>query len=235
MAVDDKNMPQITKAAYIAVREAFRKSLPTRVSPTWIMANIAGYKAQGSARTLARYLGALGLIDSEGSPTEVAKKWRIDESYAEACESILRSGFPADVVDAVPNDGSTEVLVNLFMTRGLGEGSAKNLASIYRFIASKLPPEARGSKSNPSSNAGARSKPIPRTSIATSVAYIRSSVPADSVDQPALLHETGVTVLRYFLDRGRLAEIRIPKDLDDREKRKLFAHLKIDLLDEVIQ
>jgi hypothetical protein len=122
------NMPQITKAAYIAVREAFRKALPIEVTPTWVMANITGYQAQNSAKTLTRYLSVLGLTDGDGTTTDVAKKWRIDESYGEACEAILRSGFPADIVDAVPSDGSSEILVNLFMARGLGEGSARNLA-----------------------------------------------------------------------------------------------------------
>lgn len=42
-----------------------------------------------------------------------------------------------------------------------------------------------------------------------------------------------LTVLRYFLERGHMAELRLPADLEEREKRRLFAHLKIDLLDEV--
>lgn len=201
------NMPQITKAAYSAVREAFRKTLPVKVTPTWVMTNVTGYKAQTSARTLTRYLCALGLTDADGVPTEIAKKWRIDESYGEACEAILRSGFPADVVDAVPTESSAEVLVNVFMTRGLGEGSAKNLASIYRLIASKAPPEARAKKPSPSGNGVARPKTHSKQNNPNDISDSDTALPIESVAPPVQSHETGVAVLRYFLDRGRMAEI----------------------------
>ena len=39
-------------------------------------------------------------------------------------------------------------------------------------------------------------------------------------------------ILTYFLDRGRIAEIRLPDDIDEAEKRKVFAHLRVDLLGE---
>jgi len=40
-----------------------------------------------------------------------------------------------------------------------------------------------------------------------------------------------MTVLRYFLENGRLAELSIPRDISTRERRKLFCHLEIDLRD----
>jgi hypothetical protein len=178
----------------------------------------------------------LSLIDSDGVPTEVAKKWRIDETYEEACEAMLRSGFPADITQAVPNGAESEVIVNLFMTRGLGEGSAKNLARIYRLIASRVPPETK--KARAGSQEGNGGKPRQKGNTETpkdpSEREGSATAPSDSPrDSPPT--ESGIAVLRYFLDRGRLAEIRIPRDMEDREKRKLFAHLKIDLLDEVTE
>lgn len=35
--------------------------------------------------------------------------------------------------------------------------------------------------------------------------------------------------LHYFLPRGRIAELRVPRDLDHVEARRLLAHLKVDL------
>ncbi len=196
------------------------------------MANIPGYTAKGSAISLLRSLALLGLVDAEGIPTELAKKWRIDESYAEACDSMLRTAFPIDIVEAVPSDASGDVLVNLFMARGLGEGSAKNLARTYQMIAAKVPPDGRKPQAG-SDPAPQRTTNASRKTKGAAGPHSRpdkSQTDAAPVVEPV---EGGMTVLRYFLDRGRLAEIRVPRDLDEKEKKRLFAHLRIDLLDEV--
>lgn len=39
-------------------------------------------------------------------------------------------------------------------------------------------------------------------------------------------------VLRYFLPKGRMAELRVPSNLDQAEARRLLAHLRVDLLRE---
>lgn len=223
--------PQMTEAAYIKVRDAFRRSLPGKVTATWLMANVEGYKKEASVRSLLSYLRQFGLITEDGTPTDVARQWRTDESYGAACEIMLRNAFPADVVDAV--SGSTppsDVLENLFMNHGLGLGSAKNLARIFRLIASKEAPVAKTRSSNGGGAArktGGATKSKPRKSTES------DDIEAKASEFPTTGPAATVTVLRYFLDRGRLAELRVPPDLDEREKRRLFAHLKIDLLDEV--
>lgn len=217
----------MTEAAYIAVREALRKSLPGRVTTTWVMANVGGYKAEGSAKALVRYMSSFGLLDADGTPTALAKKWRMDESYGEACEQLLRNAFPADVVEAMPPDGDAEVLVNLFMARGFGEGSSKNLARIYRLISSKALPGPRKAKVVGNES---RKPPQPKSRVPLSETHESKPEPSE-MTTPA---ETGYTVLRYFLDQGRMAEVRVPRDMDEKERKRLFAHLRIDLLDEVM-
>lgn len=118
------------------------------------------------------------------------------------------------------------------MNHGFGLGSAKNLSRIFSLIASKEIPDIRyrsttGGAATPR-NEGAGSRRSRATADARAVPGALSGG-APSVPTP----EPTVTVLRYFLDQGRLAELRIPPDMDDREKLRLFAHLRIDLLDEV--
>ena len=222
----NKSLPQMTEAAYSKVREAFRRSVPGKVTVAWVMANVDGYRIEASARSLIANLRLFGLVDDTGSPTDVAMDWRIDEKYAASCEILLRNAFPSDIVDAVsgvmpPQD----VLERLFMNHGVGLGSAKNLTRIFRLVASKELPLKNATKAAPGKpSSGAK-------------AHGRRRVRADRVAElehaPLPPSDTGVTVLRYFLERGRLAELRVPADLEAKEKRRIFAHLRIDLLDEV--
>src|ERR1022692_2739927 len=132
-------LPQLTEAAYAKVRDAFRKSMPSKVTPTWVMTNIAGYNAEASAKSLIANLRLFGLVTEEGAPTELAGQWRLDETYGPSCDAILRNAFPVDLVGAVGDSTtpSADVLVNLFMNLKMGLGSAKNLTRIFRLIASK--------------------------------------------------------------------------------------------------
>ncbi len=233
MPMAKTRMPQMTEAAYIKVRDAFRRTLPARVTSTWVKANIDGYHAEASARSLISNLGLMSLIDKEGAPTDIAQQWRVDEGYAAACDVILRSAFPSDLVDAVSGSvPDTEVLVNLFMNYGVGVGSAKNLARIFRLVASKSLPSGE-SKDRSKREQGPR-RPEATNREASGAAH---HLPPESDTRPQSAAESGpgLTVLRYFLERGRLAELRVPADMDAKERKKLFAHLKIDLLDEVAE
>lgn len=231
MFMTTQSLPQMTEAAYVKVRDAFRRSLPGKVTTTWVTANIDGYRTEASARSLLSNLRQFGLITDDGTPTDVARQWRADESYAAACEVMLRTAFPADLVDAVSGGiPPADVMQNLFLSRGVGLGSAKNVTRIFRLIASKDIPTGR---TRPTSNDGAVKKGAgtrkSRSSAGREAEVHRRETSHTTPPGP----EAAVTVLRYFLDRGRLAELRVPPDLDDREKRRLFAHLKIDLLDQV--
>lgn len=223
-----ERFPQMTESAYTKVREAFRRALPGKVTQTWVMTNVEGYKAEPSARSLMAYLRQFGLIDENGAPTDVANQWRLDETYAASCEVLLLNAYPADMVEAVSGAvPSSEVLIRLFMNHGFGLGSAKNLSRIFRLIASKEVPTRTATPQNGSASKTAK---VPRKTRDASVSDGGSKPQADS---PPPSPESAMAVLRYFLERGRMAELRLPADLEEREKRRLFAHLKIDLLDEV--
>lgn len=231
MPMQKQRFPQMTEAAYAKVRDAFRRSLPGKVTTTWLMANVEGYTIEASARSLLSFLRQFGLIAEDGTTTDVARQWRTDESYGTACEIMLRNAFPADMVDAIAGGvPPSDVLHSLFMNHGVGLGSAKNLTRIFRLIASKEIPSAKTRQSNSGGvqhKAGSRRRDQPKAPRDPEGLNVAAQLGTPATPEPT------ITVLRYFLDRGRLAELRVPPDFDEREKRRLFAHLKIDLLDEV--
>jgi hypothetical protein len=207
----------MTESAYTKVREAFRRALPNKVTATWIMTNVDGYRTEPSARSLMAYLRQFGLIDENGAPTDVAKQWRLDETYSASCEVLLRNAYPADMVEAVSGSvPSSDVLVRLFMNHGFGLGSAKNLSRIFRLIASKEVPMRVAA---PPNGGTSKASKAPKRTRDGGASEGNSTLLADA---PQIPSEPAMAVLRYFLERGR-------------EKKRLFAHLKIDLLDEVSQ
>jgi hypothetical protein len=104
------------------------------------------------------------LIDDEGKPRDVAKKWRMDETYREASDELLHAAYPAELIDtAPPMDGDREKAVRWFMTVGdLGEGAARNKAATYFMIGASEPPdELPKARANAATERPKRAAPAP--------------------------------------------------------------------------
>lgn len=76
---------------------------------------------------------AMGLIDAEGSPTDLAHTWRSDDQYAESCRTIRESVYPQDLLDSVPPDSpDIDRAKNWFMSVArMGDGAAGRQARTY--------------------------------------------------------------------------------------------------------
>ncbi len=134
------NFPQIPSTLWWGIREQFKKTVPAKVTDSYLVAqlNVQATAAQQYLRELKR----VGLLDNDGKPTEAAKKWRFDDTYREAADSILRTAYPGELIEiAPPTDHDRAKAVRWFMQAGdLGEGAAKNKASTYFMIGSNDPP-----------------------------------------------------------------------------------------------
>src|SRR5690606_20829620 len=95
-----------------------------------------------AAKSYLAELKRVGLLDDEGKPTEVAKNWRLDDTYRQASDQILRTAYPAELIDiAPPTETDRSKAVRWFMGAGdLGEGAARNKAATYFMIGSLEPP-----------------------------------------------------------------------------------------------
>jgi len=223
----DATIPHMTEAAYSRVRDALRNSLPPKVDRTWVMAKIAGYAKESSARSLVGQMVKLGLIDRSGSLTEAARLWRLEDSYEAGCEMLMRQAYPADIVNAFSGTSpSREPVIQVFMSRGLGENTARNASVLFLLLANR---KRTSSKPAGSSNGGPRRAVSAQSGAGPEEAG--RSLP-DPPSEPSTEAPPQTIVLRYLLERSRLAELRVPGDLTDRERRCLFRHLEIDLLDE---
>jgi hypothetical protein len=133
--------PQIPATVWWGLREKFKKSIPNAVTETFLAVELNVQPT--AAKAYLTELKRLGLIDEDGKPRDVAKKWRMDETYREASDELLRGAYPAELIDtAPPSEGEREKAVRWFMTTGdLGDGAARNKAATYFMIGGSEPPD----------------------------------------------------------------------------------------------
>ncbi len=86
----------------------------------------------------------LGLIDEDGALTTRGNKWRVDASFAEACQEILDDLYPAELEALVESDGRPDVgkIKTWFDHKGFGDSNARQMAATYAMVASKELPDA---------------------------------------------------------------------------------------------
>jgi hypothetical protein len=117
------------------LRKKFLQSPPKQVSTDYLQ-SVLGVDV-GAARNLVPPLRALGLIDTEGKPTDLANDWRSDEQYSGVCAKIFEKVYPQDLRDAFPPPGPPRAGVERWFMRntGTGQAAARKMAALYSLLA----------------------------------------------------------------------------------------------------
>lgn len=98
--------PKIPMKAWRTLRAKAASAPSTKFTASTVAA-LMGMASPGSARdNIVTPLRRVGLIDDDGGLTPRGNKWRVDASYAEACDEILSEVYPDDL--AALSDGSGE-------------------------------------------------------------------------------------------------------------------------------
>jgi hypothetical protein len=116
---------------------------------------------EGSAR--ANVLSGLKLVkivDDDGKPTELARRWRDDAQYQTVCREILDACYPRELLDAVPDPAADRKQAERWFANhtGGGEGSASKLAKFYTLLTEANFTKATADKPE-KATAGARTTP----------------------------------------------------------------------------
>jgi hypothetical protein len=132
--------PQIPSNVWWGLR-ALLKRRPTIKVDEMLLASDLGVQLV-AARQYLKELKRARLLDEEGKPTDVANKWRNDETYLEAVEAIVSEVYPESLrLSAQPGEATRAKVVNWFTLQGLGTGAAGNKAATYLLISSLEPLE----------------------------------------------------------------------------------------------
>lgn len=131
----DNIFPQIPSTVWKGVWSIFYKSPSRKLDENVLSAELNVQKT--AARQYINELTRLKIIESSGSPTELASRWRQDGDDPQVIMDILKGAYPQTLLDLAPPDNlDRDKIVRWFLGQNLGEGAAKNKAATYIRIAS---------------------------------------------------------------------------------------------------
>jgi len=130
-----QSSPYIPKHAWSELRRKFVQSVPGRVTPDYLQASLR--ISERTAQAIIAPLKAVGLIDGDGRPTELANDWRSEDHHAEACRCMLERAYPEDLREIFPGpEVDRGALIGWFMRNArLGEKMAEKNAIFYMLLA----------------------------------------------------------------------------------------------------
>jgi hypothetical protein len=109
--------------------------------------------AESATNNIIRPMRTVGLFNEDGTLTARGNRWRIDASYATACDEIMKDIYPQELTAFTDGDGAPDQarVTEWFEHEGFGKSNARQMGATYALIASKkIPaaPELSGKKSN---------------------------------------------------------------------------------------
>lgn len=183
MAKDERSYPMLSKANWWKLRDQFRRTLPAAVTPTYLVSLLSLKDDRSAINNVMVPMRALGLIDEEGVPTDLANDWRMDDTYEQACEEMLDRVYPVELRDLLPDKQiDKKIAISWFMKNGVGEPTAKKMVVTFSLLkeadlSKKAESDSRQkpskSKQNPTKNLPAS----PKKSTGTSAAIDASPTP----------------------------------------------------------
>lgn len=147
MAEQNNGYPMISEKNWWTIREKFKASLPSSVSPNYVK-TLLTMSSDNSANSNVIYpMRRLGLIDEDNKPTPLANEWRLDDKYKDACESMVKRVYDAELLDLFPDSTVDRVVArNWFMSRGVGQAAADKMVALFVLLKSA---EIKNTKNSP--------------------------------------------------------------------------------------
>ena len=191
MPEDKQNLPMISPKNWFAIRGRLQDTLQLKLTPKYV-ADFLGMQ-EGSARAnVVSSLKLTGLIDSEGKPTELARRWRDDEDYPDVCNEIRLKTYPEELLKQAPSASVGREVVERWISKNVGVGAdaAKKQAAFYILLceadpsgqAGNLPKPAAPSKSKVSSK---QPKPAANPTVAEPSSDVAQAESPDVAASPS--------------------------------------------------
>lgn len=122
--------PMLSASNWWALRQKFIQTIPTSVTANSVSV-LLDMKESSAAGNIIPYLKQVGIIDSDGKPTERAKLWRDDHDYPSVCKSIIEEVYPQDLRDIVIQEDNDKETIRRWFSRATGAGTS----SVWKMVA----------------------------------------------------------------------------------------------------
>ena len=137
--MNKERFPEISEPVWNQIRSRLRQAVPRVVDESYIR-TITG-RAESYALNVVQNLRAIGLINDEGKPTDLAAKLRNDNRYSEACKEIIQSVYPPELTQhGYTSSQRREIHEWFLVSAGLSESTARKKAAFYRILVSEIDP-----------------------------------------------------------------------------------------------
>ena len=135
MSDDSKSYPMISSANWWKIRDKFQATLPTKVTASYLV-SLLNLKDNSSATSNALSpMKTLGLVNQDGEPTDLAQAWRLDDSYEDACNEMLKSVYPKELLELLPEkEIDKSVAESWFMREGVGKAAAQKMTRLFALL-----------------------------------------------------------------------------------------------------
>jgi len=157
---EKKSYPMMPVRQWWALRERFRKTIPTVVTPAYLASTLE-MDERSAQNNILPTLRATGLIDADGKPTDLVVKWRDDDSYKAVCEQVRKKVYPKELLEVAPDISTSRSKIERWFAHdtGAGENAVTKMVSFYLLITEADPAKATGSTPAPERERAVRPTP----------------------------------------------------------------------------
>src|SRR5882672_6274441 len=100
--------PKVPLKAWRALRSRATAAPSTKFTAATVAALMGMSSPKSAANNIVSPMRRLGLIDEDSALTPRGQKWRVDASYADACQEILDDVYPADLLALTDDAGALD-------------------------------------------------------------------------------------------------------------------------------
>jgi len=152
--------PVFSGANWWKLRSKFKSAYPKGAITEEYLSSVLGMQiASVKNNGILANLRALGLLDAENKCTDLANRWRVDDTYVTACEEMRDRVYPSELIDIGTDRGA---VTSWFMNKsGAGESQANKLTALYLLIsAPEIKEPTTKAKTMPKAQADKHSKTV---------------------------------------------------------------------------
>jgi len=130
-----RSYPRLGVKSWWEIRKRFKQTIPTTVDSRYLAA-VLHINEKSAEKNILPFLKTIGIVDSKGVPTELAKRWRDEKDYPQVCKEISERIYPKGLIEAVPDPSENrQDAIRWFMSKtGVGEAAAEMMTSFYALI-----------------------------------------------------------------------------------------------------
>ena len=129
------NYPRLPSTSWWQLREKFKISIPTTITPGYIAAAL-NIKIKSARDNVMPSLKKLGFIDDKFKPLDRIYEWRDDHNYSKVCAEVIKEIYPEELIEALPGPSpKRESVERWFASRAkVGANAATKMAKMYEVL-----------------------------------------------------------------------------------------------------